>query len=143
MTFLRFGVVLKKNEGVLRKLQFSFQLGLGGTIGTGTQPFTWVHVDDVVGAVLFLLEHPVITGSVNICAPGCVNQATFAATLAKAMHRPCVLKTPAWVLKLVFGQMAEELLLRGQHVYPQKLLDAGYQFTYPELTPALEHEYQA
>lgn len=141
VTILRFGVVIKRNEGALKKIQPSFYFGLGGKLGSGKQPFCWVHVDDVVAAISFLIQHPEMTGVFNITAPECVMQEQFAKTLAASMHRPCLLKTPGFVMKAIFGQMAEELLLQGQNVYPQRLLDSGYQFKFPTLEDALNQEF--
>lgn len=141
VTIMRFAPVLKKGEGVLKKLTPVFNLGLGGPIGSGKQAFSWVHIDDLVNAIQFLLKHPQIVGPINISAPECVMQKTFAKSLAKTMHRPALLPTPAWVLKLVFGQMAEELLLSGQNMYPARLLENGYDFLYPNLDAALKHEW--
>jgi uncharacterized protein (TIGR01777 family) len=143
VTFLRFGVVLKRGEGMLKKLELPFICGLGSVLGTGQQAVTWVHIDDLVQAILFLLQHPAITGAVNICAPGCVSQAAFSAILAKTLHRPLFLTMPAWAVKILFGQMGEELLLGGQHIYPQRLWESGFVFTYPELAAALAHEWPA
>lgn len=142
VTTTRFGVVLKKGEGMLKKLGPSFYVGLGAIIGDGKQILSWVHVDDIVGAYLFLLDHPEMTGAFNLTAPIPVSQKQFARTLAKAMHRPLFLKMPAFVVKTLFGEMGEYLLLKGQRVVPKRLVEAGYQFHYPELTTALTLEFQ-
>ncbi|KTD31308.1 MULTISPECIES: TIGR01777 family oxidoreductase [Legionella] len=143
VTITRFGVVLKRGEGMLKKLVPSFYVGLGAILGDGKQMISWVHVDDVVGAYLFLLDNPELTGPFNVTAPIPVSQAQFAHTLAKAMHRPLFLKIPPAVIRTVFGEMGECLLLKGQRVVPKRLVDAGYQFHYPELTIALNHEFQS
>ncbi|EKD71034.1 MAG: hypothetical protein ACD_46C00291G0010 [uncultured bacterium] len=142
VTIMRFGVVLKRNEAVLKKLSMSFYIGLGGRVGSGKQAFTWIHIDDLVRAILFLLDHPDIVGPVNLCAPECVSQMDFAKTLAHVMHRPCIFSTPAWLLKLLFGQMADELLLNGQCAYSKRLLASGFTFLYPSLKSALQHEWR-
>ncbi|ARG98053.1 TIGR01777 family oxidoreductase [Legionella micdadei] len=142
VTITRFGVVLKKGEGMLKKLFPSFYMGLGATLGDGKQIISWVHIDDVIGAYLFLLDNPQLTGSFNITAPIPVSQAQFARTLAKAMHRPLFLTIPPVVVKTLFGEMGECLLLKGQRVVPKRLVDSGYQFHYPELTTALAHEFE-
>jgi len=142
VTLLRFAPVLKKGEGVLKKLEPVFNLGLGGVIGKGTQAFSWVHIDDAIRAIEFLLKNPGIVGPVNICAPESVMQKDFAKTLAKVMHRPALISTPAWILRLRFGQMADELLLAGQKAYPARLLDNEFTFLYPKLTSALAHEWK-
>lgn len=137
VALMRFAPVLKKNEGMLKKLMPAYNLGLGGTLGTGNQPFSWIHLQDLIQGILFLIHHPDITGAVNFCAPECVTQKTFAQTLAKSMHRPAFMKTPAWLLKPIFGQMANELLLSGQNVYPERLTKARFEFSYPDLASAL------
>lgn len=141
VTLMRFAVVLKHNEGALKKMLPAFKFGLGGTLGSGQQAFCWVYIEDLINAILFLLKHPEITDAVNICAPECVTQKQFAQTLGKVLQRPTLITTPAWLLKMLFGQMAEELLLSGQHVYPEKLLASGFEFRYPTLESALRHDF--
>lgn len=142
VTIMRFAPVLKRGEGVLKKLEPVFNARLGGRLGSGRQAFSWVYIDDLVRAIQFLLNHPQITGPVNISAPECVMQKTFAKTLAKVMHRQALLWTPGWVLQLVFGRMAKELLLSGQNMYPARLLENGFDFAYPTLEAALQHDWQ-
>lgn len=141
VTITRFGVVLKKGEGMLKKLAPSFYLGLGSVIGDGRQIISWVHIDDIISAYLFLLKNPEITGAVNVTSPNPVSQAQFARTLATNMNRPLLLKIPAFVIRLLFGEMGECLLLRGQRVVPKRLHELGYQFQYPELSSALRKEF--
>lgn len=141
VTFMRFGVVLKRNEGILKKLELPFSFGMGSILGDGNQAFTWIDIDDLVKAILFLLKHPNITGAVNICSPACVSQKEFAKTIAGIIHRPLFLKMPKSMIKLIFGQMGDELLLGGQHVYPERLKQLGFQFSYPDIHSALEHEW--
>lgn len=142
VTITRFGVVLKKGEGMLKKLSPSFYFGLGATLGDGKQVISWVHIDDIVGAYLFLLDRPELTGVFNLSAPIPVSQAQFARALAKAMHRPQLLKIPGFAIRKLFGEMGESLLLKGQRVVPKRLVEEGYQFHYPELSAALHHEFQ-
>ncbi len=137
----RFGVVLKKGEGMLQKLFFSFYLGLGATIGSGLQTISWVHIDDVVGGIAFLLENPTLTGAFNLTSPHPVSQAEFAETLAHALHRPRFLNMPSPLVRLLFGEMGESLLLKGQRVLPERLTQAGYTFQFPTLSKALSHEF--
>ncbi|MFI4919085.1 MAG: TIGR01777 family oxidoreductase [Legionellales bacterium] len=141
VTSTRFGVVLKQGEGMLKKLELSFKLGLGTVIGDGAQILPWVHIDDVVNAILFLIEHPELTGAFNITSPYPVSQKEFSQDLAKTMHRPLLLKMPAFMIRLLFGEMGECLLLKGQRVQPKRLLEAGFQFRYPQLIEALNHEF--
>jgi len=141
VTTTRFGVVLWKGDGVLKKLTPSFYLGLGSIIGGGKQVMSWVHIDDVVRAIIFLLNKPELAGAFNVTSPNPVTQAEFARTLATAMHRPLFLKMPAFVFRLLFGEMGECLLLKGQRVLPSRLIESGFEFRYPELKDALRHEY--
>lgn len=134
---MRFGVVLGKDGGVLSKLKLPFLFGLGGKLGTGKQAFSWVALPDLLRAIDFLLAHPNITGPVNIVAPGCVTQEQFAHALARTLHRPAIIPTPKFMLELAFGQMAEELLLSGQHVVPTLLQKQGFKFEYPDIKSAL------
>lgn len=140
--WMRFAPILKRNEGLLKQMVPIFQLGLGGPLGTGNQPFSWIYIDDLINAILFLLAHPEYDGVFNLVAPECVPQKTFAKTLATVMHRPAFIKMPASVLRFAFGQMANELLLSGQCVYPKRLLDAGFTFHYPTLATALANDWQ-
>jgi len=141
VTLMRFAVVLKRKEGMLKKLELPFSLGLGSILGNGKQALTWIHIDDLVNAILFLLNHPDVTGPVNICAPGCVSQKIFAKTLANIMHRPLILKMPSVVINILFGQMGKELLLGSQNVYPEKLKQLEFDFIFPDLKSALTHEW--
>lgn len=141
LTLMRFAVVLKRGEGMLKKLELPFSLGLGCIIGDGQQAFSWIHIDDLIQGILFLMQPPSVTGPVNFVAPQIVSQRTFAHTLAKAMHRPLLLTIPKPVVKLMFGQMGEELLLSGQRVLPKRLSELQFQFKYPTLLAALTHEW--
>lgn len=142
VTTTRFGVVLQKGQGMLKKLFPSFYIGLGSTIGDGQQSLSWVHINDVVGALTFLLSKPELTGAFNLTSPYPVSQEIFARELATCLHRPLFLKIPAFFIRLLFGEMGECLLLKGQRVLPKRLLDAGYQFQYPKLNQALQHEFR-
>ena len=134
---MRFGVVLSTNGGALAKMLPSFKLGLGGKIGSGKQPFSWISIEDLVNSIAWLLDHPEITGPINLVAPEIVSQASFAKCLAKALHRPALLPLPSFLIKALFGQMGEELLLNGQRVESQRLQQLGFSFTYPNLDAAL------
>lgn len=133
---LRIAPVLARQGGMLARLHLPFSLGLGGRLGSGTQWMPWVHMDDVVGLFDFLLHHPECQGVFNACAPGAVRNAEFTQALAAALHRPAILPAPAWALRTLLGEMAV-LLLGSQHVQPQRTLEAGYCFRYPELRAAL------
>lgn len=142
VTTTRFGVVLARGQGVLKKLTPSFYCGLGSILGDGQQMMSWVHIDDVVGALLFLLNNPQLSGAFNLTSPNSVSQAEFAKTLATTMRRPLFLKMPAKLVQILFGEMGECLLLKGQRVTPTRLVESGYQFSYPQLVDALQHEFR-
>lgn len=134
---LRIGVVLAKEGGALAKMLTPFKLGAGGPLGSGRQWFPWVHLDDLVGVIQASLRAPAMKGPYNVVAPGIVRQADFARALGHALHRPAVLPTPAFALRLAFGGMADEALLASARVVPKRLLAEGYGFRYPELAGAL------
>lgn len=141
VTTTRFGVVLKKGEGFLGKLYYSYISGLGSVIGNGHQYLSWVDADDVVRAFGFLLNHPELTGPVNITSPHPCMQKEFAKSFAKTLHRPLLFLTPAFVIHFLFGEMGDSLITHGQKVVPKRLLDAGFKFKWPDIQMALDHEY--
>ena len=134
---LRTGVVLSKHGGALDKMLPAFKFGLGGPIGHGKQGMSWIHIDDMIQLILFVLSHQDICGPINATAPNPVDNNEFSQTLGSVISRPAMLRMPAWVLKLMMGEMSD-LLLHGQFVIPDKLLKHNYRFHYPELKPALE-----
>lgn len=134
---LRTGVVLGKKGGALSKMLPAFRLGLGGIMGSGSQWMSWIHMDDLIGIILHLINNKDIEGAVNGTAPNPVTNRDFTSTLGRVLGRPVFLPVPALVLKLLLGEMAQELLLSGQRVMPKKILDAGYDFLYAELDDAL------
>lgn len=137
VVWMRFGVVLDQHGGVLPRLSLPVKLFLGGPIGSGQQAFSWITLIDLLRAIDFLLQHPTISGPINLVAPHCVTQKQLVKALGKALHRPSFIPTPAFILKLIFGQMAEELLLSGQNVFPKRLLELGFDFQYPDINTAL------
>lgn len=134
---LRLGIVLEKDGGTLSELLFPFDFFMGGRISHGRQWFSWVHRDDVIGLVLHILKSPHISGAINATAPSPVTNAGFAKAMAEAMHRPHFMPLPGFVLRLVFGQMADEVMLNGQRVLPRRAIDSGYVFRYPDITRAM------
>ena len=140
--YLRTGIVLGKKGGALAKMLPAFKLGLGGPMGNGKQWMSWIHIDDLTGIILHAINHKDIKGAINGTAPNPVTNKEFTSTLASVLKRPAFLPMPAFVLKLMLGQMAEELLLSGQRVIPKKILDAGYEFQYAELENALSEVVQ-
>lgn len=132
----RIGVVLGKDGGALAKMLPAFRLGLGGPLGSGTQWMSWIHLDDLVELLLFLLNQAV-GGPVNATAPHPVTNREFTRALGRALGRPAWLWVPAPVLRLLLGEMAEELLLTGQRVLPHRAEAMGFRFRYPTLPEAL------
>lgn len=135
---LRIGLVLGQDGGALPKLLPPYRFGLGGPMGSGTQMMSWIHVQDLVRALLFLIEHDECDGIFNGTAPQPVSNRLFSQTLASTLHRPHLFFVPAGVLRLLMGEAAD-LLLTGQHVIPARLQQAGFHFTYPELPQALDN----
>ncbi len=133
---IRTGIVLGQG-GALGKMLLPFKFGLGGPIGHGEQWMSWIHLDDEVGAIRFLLENSGLEGAYNLTAPEPVTNKMFAQALGKALHRPTCLMTPSVVMKLLLGE-SSELLLKGQRVQPKRLLEAGFKFNYPSLQAALQ-----
>jgi uncharacterized protein (TIGR01777 family) len=138
VTKMRFAVVLSETGGALAKMLPAFKFGLGGALGSGDQLFSWISLNDLVRAIIFLINHPEITGAVNLVAPEVVTQKVFAKTLAKVLHRPCFLKIPEWILKIQFGEMAQELLLSGVGVKSSRLDQHGFVFEDKTLEVALK-----
>ena len=134
---LRFGVVLGKG-GALHKMLPLFRLGLGGVITNGKQPYSWVHINDVVGAITFVIEHNNCKGIYNITAPHPVTNRIFTQALAKTLKRAAFLPVPEFLLKMIYGEGAT-VLVSGQTVYPEHLLEDGYAFQFPEIAGALDN----
>ncbi len=135
----RFGLVLSRDGGALPKMLTPFRLGLGGNIGNGRQWWSWIHIADLVGAILHVLDNARLQGPVNVVASAPVTNRVFTKTLAETLHRPALFPMPAFAARLIFGQMADELLLASQRVEPARLSASGYRFQYTELGDALEH----
>jgi uncharacterized protein (TIGR01777 family) len=134
----RLGLVLGPGGGSLQAMLPLFKLGLGGPLGSGKQFWSWVHRDDVAGAIAFALERDDLRGPINVTAPQPVRQREFAQVLGRVLRRPAVLPAPAFALKLVLGEFANSLL-SSQRVLPQRLQQSGYEFRFAELEPALRH----
>ncbi|MET1065790.1 MAG: TIGR01777 family oxidoreductase [Arthrobacter sp.] len=131
----RTGVVLSRSGGALGRLMPLLRLGVGGPLGNGRQYWPWVTLPDVAGAFAFLLRNP-LSGHVNVCAPESADVNSLIGQLAAAVHRPAVLRVPAPVLRLVMGQLADELLLASQRMEPAALTEAGFEWQHPSLTRA-------
>lgn len=134
---LRTGVVLGPDGGALSKMLPPFKMGLGGPIASGEQWMSWIHLQDQLRAIDFLLRHRTLQGAFNLTAPEAAKNRTFSDTLGKTLGRPAKLPLPAFVIEMMLGEGAE-LLLEGQRVYPQRLEQAGFEFTFPSLEAALD-----
>jgi len=134
---LRTGIVLGKNGGALAKMLPAFRLGLGGPIASGQQMMSWVQLEDMVRAILFMLDNEQAQGPFNVTAPIAVSNRVFSESLAHALHRPACLVVPEFVINLMLGEGAE-LLVKGQNVIPTKLVEMGFSFQYPSLEMALK-----
>jgi hypothetical protein len=136
---IRTGIVLSAKDGALKKMLPAFRMGLGGKLGSGKQWWSWIHIDDMVGAVEYALEQDSLSGPVNFAAPNPVTNAQLTKTLAQVLSRPAFFQVPKFALKLALGHSADELLLSGQRVEPEKLQDSGYAFKFPDLEGALKN----
>jgi uncharacterized protein (TIGR01777 family) len=134
---LRFGVVLGMEGGAMQRLIPLFRLGLGGRLGSGRQWMSWIGLRDAVAATLFAMETPVLAGAVNLTAPQPVTNADFTRELAQAVHRPAVLPVPAFALRAMLGQIADEALLSSARVIPSRLTSAGFQFRHRAVNEAV------
>ncbi|MBI3982911.1 MAG: TIGR01777 family protein [Gemmatimonadetes bacterium] len=132
---VRTGIVLGTGGGALQPLLPLFRLGLGGPWGDGRQWWSWIHITDAIGIILFAIEHR-SSGALNLTAPNPVTVAEFAATLGRTLGRPAVVQAPAFALKLAMGEAADTLLAT-QRVVPARALAEGYVFQFPDLAPAL------
>ena len=133
-------MVLSPEGGALAKMLTPFKLGLGGKLGSGDQYMSWVALDDLVGAIVYLLgrDEPVV-GPVNVVAPHPATNLGFTKTLGRVLGRPTLFPMPAFAARLAFGEMADALLLSSTRVDPQALVATGFKFQYPELEAALRH----
>ncbi|WP_396587907.1 TIGR01777 family oxidoreductase [Bermanella sp. R86510] len=134
--FIRTGVVLAKQGGALAKMLLPFKLGLGGPIGQGNQYMSWISLEDEIRAIAYLLENKDIEGPVNLTAPNPVTNETFAKRLAANLKRPALLPMPAWLVKLIFGEMGELLLLGSARVKSKVLQDNGFRFHHQQIDDA-------
>jgi uncharacterized protein (TIGR01777 family) len=136
---LRFGLVLSPAGGALGKMLPVFRMGVGGTVGSGRQYVSWIARDDAVGAIHHAIMTETLQGPANAVAPHPVTNQEFTKTLGKALGRPTMVPLPAFAARLMFGEMADELLLASTRVRPVKLQATGYGYRYPELEVALRH----
>ena len=135
----RTGLVLSTEGGAFPRILLPFQMFVGGPLGSGKQWMSWIHVCDEVRAIEYALMHDDIEGPLNLTAPNPVTNNEFSRELSLELGRPAIFRVPGFALKLLMGEMAENLLLSGQRVLPRKLEEGGYRFTYPKLRGALEN----
>ena len=136
---LRTATVLSKDGGALGTMLLPFKLGVGGVIGSGTQWFSWISLDDQVAGIIFALENENLRGAVNSTSPNPVTNEEFTKTMGDVLYRPTFIPLPEFAVSTLLGEMGDALLLTSTRVVPQRLSDAGFEFKYPELKPALEH----
>ena len=133
---LRISLVLGRNGGSFPLLRLPYKFFAGGRMGSGTQGFPWIHLQDMVGLILFSLDHPHVSGPINAVAPDPVNNDQFGRMLGRVMRRGHWLHVPEWLLKRALGEQSV-LLLTGQHAYPRRALESGFTFAFPRLEDAL------
>lgn len=134
---LRIGIVLGREGGALSKMLLPFTLCLGGKMGDGKQWMSWIHIDDLIGLMAHIINHPDIEGPINGTAPIPVTNEAFTLALGNAMNRPVIFTLPAFVLTFLLGEMADMLLLKGQKVIPEKAIQYNYDFQYKNIEVAL------
>jgi len=134
----RFGIVLGKNGGALGQMIPLFKYFIGGPLGSGRQWFSWVHMDDLAEAFIFLLAHQEIYGAVNLCSPNPVRNKDLGKAIGRVLHRPSFMPAPGFMIELILGEFGS-VLLKGQRVIPRRLLDAGFEFRYPYIEEALKN----
>ncbi|MFH0794631.1 MAG: TIGR01777 family oxidoreductase [bacterium] len=139
VVWLRFGVILSPEGGALKQMLLPFRMGLGGIIGDGNQYVSWVAIDDAVGIVVHALNTPGLRGPVNAVAPNPVTNREFTKALGRALGRPTILPVPEFLVRLVFGEMADATILASARVEPSVLKATGYAFRFSEIESALRH----
>ena len=137
LVIVRSGVVLAKDGSALPKIRPSFRWFVGGPVGTGRQYFAWIHRDDWMALIVWAITTPTVSGVVNATAPGTVTYREFAAAFGRALGRPSWLPVPGFALRILFGEVAELVLLKGQRVVPKRTQELGFTFRYPTIDEAL------
>ena len=134
---LRFGHILARDGGMLTPVALPFRFGVGGYLGDGQQWMSWIHRTDLINIILQALEHPLWQGVYNLTAPHAVTMKEFMNVLGKVLGSSSRIRIPSLIARILYGEMAQEVLLKGQKVFPKRLLEQGYIFKYPDLTEAL------
>jgi uncharacterized protein (TIGR01777 family) len=135
---LRTGIVLSKDGGALSTMLLPFKMGVGGVVGSGKQWMSWISLEDEIAIINYAIENENIRGAVNAVAPNPVTNEKFTKTLGEVLYRPTILPLPEFAVSMIFGEMGDALLLASTKVIPKRLIDAGFEFKYPELKPAIE-----
>lgn len=135
---MRFGVVLGKNGGALEKMVPAFKFFAGGPLASGIQWFPWIHMEDLISAIMFILENHELKGPVNFCSPNPVRNRDFASALGKVLKKPSSIKTPSFMIRAIMGEMGTSLI-NSQRAIPDTLLKHGFKFQYPDIHQALNN----
>jgi uncharacterized protein (TIGR01777 family) len=142
VVYIRTGIVLDADEGALPQMAMPYHFFMGGPVGNGKQWSSWIHIKDEVRAIKFLIDHKNLKGPFNLTAPHPVTNNQMAVAIGKALGKPTAVHTPAFVLKLMLGEMADELLLNGLKVLPKRLSETGFEFDYETIEAALKDIYK-
>jgi uncharacterized protein (TIGR01777 family) len=142
LVVLRFGVILSANGGALAKMALPFRFGAGGRVGSGAQWMSWVALEDALRAIEWALDNDSVRGAFNVTSPQPVRNRELAKALGRAMRRPSIMPAPAFALRLLLGEMADEALLGGQRVMPRRTLSEGFRFQYPGIAETLATEFR-
>jgi len=139
VVLMRIGVVLERDGGALAKMLLPFRLGVGGRIGSGEQWMSWISREDVIRFIEWAIDHEDVRGVYNATSPEPVRNRDFAQALGRALHRPAMFPVPGFVLRLLFGEMADETILGGQRAMPARATAQGFTFAHPRIDESLEH----
>lgn len=138
VVIVRNGVVLGRKGMALRKMMPAFRWFVGGPLGSGRQYVSWIHVDDWTAMMVWAMTTPAVSGAINATAPEPVTNAVFSRALGRALHRPSFMRVPGFVLRLVTGEVADAVLLKGQRVVPKRALELGFTFAHPSVDEAMK-----
>ena len=137
LVFIRSGVVLAPNGGALKKMVTPFKFFVGGPVASGRQTSSGIHRDEWTGLVGWIISEATAEGPLNVTSPNPVTSREFARAIGAALHRPSAIPVPGFVLKILFGEMATVMLIKGQRVIPKRAVELGYQFKFPDIAPAM------
>ena len=135
--YLRMGVILSERGGALRKTRLPFKLGLGAILGKGTQYLPWISIDDITAIINFIIKNESISGVVNAVAPQAITNFEYSQAIGRVLSRPVIFRIPGFILRWIFGEMADQMLLSSSRAEPKVLADHGYQFVYKQIDQAL------